>query len=282
MTGNAAAPSASLPSPPAARFAVVPFTVLIPARLASTRLPDKPLADLGGRPLIVRVAEQAARSRAKAVVIATDAPAIAAVVREAGFEAVMTRNDHPSGTDRLAEAAAGMGLADDEVVVNLQGDEPEIAPELLEAVAACLAGDDEASMSTCAHPVETLADWLNPNVVKVIADDRGRALYFSRAPIPFVRDAMRGFPARLPESLPVFPEGSAPLRHIGLYAYRAGFLRHYAALPPAPIEQAEALEQLRVLAAGHRIALECVAEAPPAGIDTPADLEAARARWKSR
>lgn len=257
----------------------VAFTVLIPARLASTRLPDKPLADLGGRPLIVRVAEQAARSRAKAIVIATDAPAIAEAVRQAGFDAVMTRDDHPSGTDRLAEAATRLGLGDDEVVVNLQGDEPEIAPDLLEAVAARLVGDTEASMSTCAHPIETLADWLNPNIVKVIADDRDRALYFSRAPIPFARDAMRGFPDHLPESLPAFAPGSAPLRHIGLYAYRAGFLRRYAALPPAAIEQVEALEQLRVLAAGYRIALECVDEAPPAGIDTPADLEAARARW---
>lgn len=255
------------------------FTVLIPARLASTRLPDKPLADLGGRPLIVRVAEQAARSRARAIVIATDAQAIADAVREAGFDAVMTRSDHPSGTDRLAEAATALGLDDDAVVVNLQGDEPEIAPAMLEAVAKRLVDDDEAVMSTCAHPIETLADWLNPNVVKLIADDRGRALYFSRAPIPFARDALREFPNRLPESLPPFAAGAEPLRHIGLYAYRAGFLRRYAAMAPAPIEQVEALEQLRVLAAGHRIAVETVADAPPAGIDTPADLEAARARW---
>ena len=259
----------------------IDFTVLIPARLASTRLPDKPLADLGGRPLIVRVAEQAARSRARAVVVATDAPAIAEAVKQAGFDAVMTRDDHPSGTDRLAEAATLLGLDDEAVVVNLQGDEPEIAPALLEAVAARLVDDAEASMSTCAHSIETLADWLNPNVVKVIVNDRGRALYFSRAPIPFARDAMRGFPTRLPESLPGFPAGATPLRHIGLYAYRAGFLRRYAALPPAPIERVEALEQLRVLAAGHSIAVECVNEAPPAGIDTPADLEAARLRWQS-
>lgn len=262
-------------------MAVAPpaFTVLIPARLASTRLPNKPLADLGGKPLIVRVAEQASRSRARAVVVATDAAAIAAAVREAGFDAVMTRDDHPSGTDRLAEAATALGLDDDAIVVNLQGDEPEISPDLLEAVAARLADDRGAPMSTCAHPVETLADWLNPNVVKAIADERGRALYFSRAPIPFARDAMKGFPARLPDALPAFPAGAEPLRHIGLYAYRAGFLRHYAQLPPAPIETVEALEQLRVLAAGHPIALVQVADAPPAGIDTLADLEAARARW---
>ena len=258
------------------------FTVLIPARLASTRLPDKPLADLGGRPLIVRVAEQAARSRARAVVVATDALAIAQAVQAAGFQAVMTRDDHPSGTDRLAEAATQLGLDDDAIVVNLQGDEPEIAPALLEAVAARLADDREASMSTCAHPVESLADWLNPNVVKVIGDERGRALYFSRAPIPFARDAMKDFPRRLPEALPAFPAGAGPLRHIGLYAYRAGFLRRYAKLPPAPIERIEALEQLRALAAGHPIALVQVEQAPPAGIDTPADLEAARARWGRR
>ena len=255
------------------------FTVLIPARLASTRLPGKPLADLAGKPLIVRVAEQAARSRARAVVVATDAPSIAEAVQRAGFDAVMTGEDHPSGTDRLAEAATRLGLDDQAIVVNLQGDEPEIAPALLEAVATRLADDRETSMSTCAHPVESLADWLNPNVVKVIGDERGRALYFSRAPIPFARDAMKGFPGQLPGTLPVFPAGAEPLRHIGLYAYRAGFLRPSSTLPPAPIERVEALEQLRVLAAGHPIALVRVDEAPPAGIDTPADLEAARARW---
>lgn len=257
----------------------VAFTVLIPARLASTRLPDKPLADLGGQPLIVRVAEQAALSRAQAVVVATDAPTIAQAVRAAGFEAVMTRDDHASGTDRLAEAAATLGLGDDEIVVNLQGDEPEIAPDLLMAVARRLASDSTASMATCAHPIESLAEWLNPNVVKVIADDQGRALYFSRAPIPFARDALKGFPGRLPDALPAFPPGAGPLRHIGLYAYRAGFLNRFAGLAPAAIEQIEALEQLRVMAAGYRIALERVTEAPPSGIDTPEDLAAARQRW---
>ena len=258
------------------------YTVLIPARLSSTRLHNKPLADLGGKPLIVRVAEQAARSQASAVVVATDATIIAEAVRHAGFEAVMTRDDHPSGTDRLAEAATLLGLPDEAIVVNLQGDEPEIDPGLLEAVARRLAADSQAPMATCAHPLETLADWLNPNVVKVLTNDQGHALYFSRAPIPFARDALKGFPATLPKALPAFPAGAEPLRHIGLYAYRAGFLRHYAKLPPAAIETVEALEQLRVLAAGYAIALEQVAEAPPAGIDTPADLEAARARWQQR
>ncbi|MET0508436.1 MAG: 3-deoxy-manno-octulosonate cytidylyltransferase [Burkholderiaceae bacterium] len=261
--------------------AAVDFTVLIPARLASTRLPDKPLADLGGRPLIVRVAEQATRTGARAVIVATDAPAIAEAVRAAGFEAVMTRDDHGSGTDRLAEAATRLGLDDDTVVVNLQGDEPEIEPTLLEAVAARLVADPAAMMATCAHPIETVADWLNPNVVKVIGNERGHAIYFSRAPIPFARDALAGFPHRLPATLPSFPAGARPLRHVGLYAYRAGFLRRYAALAPAGIEVAEALEQLRLVAAGHVIALEIVDEAPPAGIDTPADLEAARRRWSA-
>jgi 3-deoxy-manno-octulosonate cytidylyltransferase (CMP-KDO synthetase) len=258
------------------------FTVLIPARLASTRLPDKPLADLGGKPLIVRVAEQARRSRAASVIVATDAPAIAEAVRAAGFEAVMTRDDHGSGTDRLAEAADTLGLGDDAIVVNLQGDEPEIDPALLSDVAGRLADDPTVRMATVAHPILAVADWLNPNIVKTIVDDRGQALYFSRAPIPFARDALAGFPHRLPPALPTFPAGARPLRHVGLYAYRAGLLRQYAKMPPAPIEVVEALEQLRLLAAGHAIALLVVEEAPAAGIDTPADLAAARERWTMR
>lgn len=258
------------------------FIVLIPARLASTRLPDKPLADLGGKPLIVRVAEQARRSRAASVIVATDAPAIASAVRAAGFEAVMTRDDHRSGTDRLAEAADNLGLGDDAIVVNLQGDEPEIEPALLSDVARRLADDPTARMATVAHPIVAVADWLNPNIVKAIVDDRGHALYFSRAPIPFARDALAGFPRQLPQALPSFPAGAHPLRHVGLYAYRAGLLRQYAKMPPAAIEVAEALEQLRLLAAGHAIAVLVVEDAPPAGIDTPADLAAARARWASR
>ena len=254
------------------------FTILIPARLASTRLPGKPLADLGGRPMIVRVAEQASRSKAKRVVVATDAQAIAQAVRDAGFEAVMTRSDHPSGTDRLAEAVTALGFPDDHIIVNLQGDEPEIAPTLLEAVAQRLASDPSAAMATAAHAIESLDDWLNPNVVKVVVDRRQRALYFSRAPIPFARDAMRGWPDTRPTALPAFPAGLMPMRHIGLYAYRVGFLQRYAALEPAALEIVEALEQLRALAHGHAIAIVDTREAPPAGIDTEADLTAARAR----
>ncbi len=254
------------------------FTILIPARLASTRLPGKPLADLGGRPMIVRVAEQAARSRAQRVVVATDAESIAAAVRDAGFEAILTRADHPSGTDRLAEAATLLGLDDDRIVVNLQGDEPEISPALLEAVAVRLAADPALAIATAAHAIDSVDDWLNPNVVKVVVDRHDRALYFSRAPIPFARDAMKGFPASLPAVLPAFPAGIRPLRHIGLYAYHAGFLRRYATLEPAALELAEALEQLRALAHGHAIGVVDTADAPPAGIDTEADLQAARAR----
>ncbi|MGE0311094.1 MAG: 3-deoxy-manno-octulosonate cytidylyltransferase [Lautropia sp.] len=254
------------------------FTILIPARLASTRLPGKPLADLGGRPMIVRVAEQASRSRARRVVVATDTTAIAQAVRDAGYEAILTRSDHPSGTDRLAEAASLLGLDDAHVVVNLQGDEPEIAPSLLEAVAMRLAADPALAIATAAHAIDTLEEWLNPNVVKVVVDRRGRALYFSRAPIPFARDALKAFPGELPVALPAFPGGLRPMRHIGLYAYRAGFLRDYAALEAAPLETCEALEQLRALANGHAIGVVDVEQAPPAGIDTEADLQAARAR----
>lgn len=258
--------------------APVPFTILIPARLASTRLPGKPLADLGGRPMIVRVAEQASRARAQRVVVATDAAQIETAVRAAGFEAVMTSSDHPSGTDRLAEAATKLGLDDDHIVVNLQGDEPEVAPALLEAVATRLAADPSASMATAAHAIDSLGDWLNPNVVKVVIDHQGHALYFSRSPIPFARDAMKGWPELRPTELPSFPAGLEPMRHIGLYAYRAGFLRRYASLEPAALELTEALEQLRALAHGYRIAVVDTADAPPAGIDTEADLVAARSR----
>ena len=266
-------------SPTPGPSGVVPrFTILIPARLASTRLPGKPLADLGGRPMIVRVAEQAALAGAIRVVVATDAIEIEKAVRDAGFEAVMTRSDHPSGTDRLAEAASLLALEDDHIVVNLQGDEPEVAPSLLEAVASRLAAEPDLAMSTAAHQIDSLADWLNPNVVKVVIDHRGRALYFSRAPIPFMRDAMKGFPSVLPTELPRFPDGVRAMRHIGLYGYRAGFLRRYASLQPTALEAAEALEQLRALAHGHAISVVDTALAPPAGIDTEADLIAARSR----
>lgn len=253
------------------------FVALIPARLASTRLPDKPLADIGGKPMVVRVAERAAAAGAARVAVATDSPRIAAAVSAAGFEAIMTREDHASGTDRLAEAAGKLGLSADQIVVNVQGDEPLIPPPLVRAVAARLAGASDCAIATAAHPIDALAQYLDPNVVKVVCDRELRALYFSRAPIPFERDAMAGFPQRLPARLPggLAPAG-LPLRHIGLYAYRAGFLDAYPRLARSPLEALESLEQLRALWHGHRIAVLLADGAPPPGIDTAADLERAR------
>ncbi len=247
------------------------FTVLIPARLASTRLPDKPLADIGGRPMVVRVAERAAQSRAARVVVATDSDRIAAACREHGVEAVLTRADHPSGTDRLAEASQLLGLPDDAIVVNVQGDEPLIDPALVDAVAALLQARADLSMGTAAHPIGDVRDFTNPNVVKVVTDATGLALYFSRAPIAWWRDGFAAGIERLPDP--------APLRHVGLYAYRCAFLRTFPALAPAPLERLEALEQLRALWHGHRIAVHVSAHAPGTGVDTPEDLERVRAAW---
>ena len=287
MPRHRQAPDVPMTTSPSTRQrpAVPDYTVIIPARMASTRLPDKPLADIAGKPMIVRVAEQAARSQARRVIVATDSAAVLEAVEAAGHRAIMTRTDHPSGTDRLAEAAARLGLDADHIVVNLQGDEPELPPDLLDVVAARLADADTAVMATVAHAIETVEEWLNPNVVKVVAagpHDAPHALYFSRAPIPFARDAMKGFPQVLPTALPSAHDGLTPLRHVGLYAYRAGFLARYSRLPPTRLEQTEALEQLRVLAHGHVIALTIAAAAPPAGIDTPGDLAAVRARWAAR
>ncbi|RJG15121.1 3-deoxy-manno-octulosonate cytidylyltransferase [Massilia cavernae] len=240
------------------------FIVIIPARLASTRLPNKPLADLGGKPMVVRVAERAALSGAERVVVATDHLDIAAACAAHGVEAFMTRSDHPSGTDRIAEVARALELDDDAVVVNLQGDEPLIDPSLLAACAARIAAD--VPMATCAHPLLDASDCFNPNVVKVVLDKNGRALYFSRATIPWHRDAFA-------QSKDVLPDGYAPLRHIGLYAYSNGFLQAYPGLQAAPIEEAEALEQLRVLWHGYPIAVHITSSAPAAGVDTPEDLE---------
>lgn len=199
------------------------FTVVIPARLASTRLPDKPLADIGGRPMIVRVAERAHASSARRTVVATDAPAVAQACAAHGIEAVLTRADHPSGTDRLSEVAAQLGLADDAIVVNVQGDEPLIEPSLIDEVALHLAHHADCAIATAAHPLQDIAEVFNPNVVKVVCDAAGRALYFSRAPIPWARDAWSGVPA-VPAALAQVPLPGMPvLRHIGLYAYRAGF-----------------------------------------------------------
>ena len=242
--------------------AVLDATVLIPARLASTRLPNKPLADIAGLPMIVRVAQRALASGARQVVVATDEAAIAQACEAHGIRALMTRADHPSGSDRLAEACDLLGLDGDDVVVNLQGDEPLMPPELLLACAKALIAAPDCVMSTVAHPIVDTADWLNPNVVKVVLDRAQRALYFSRASIPHGRGIA-------PE---VVPQRPAALRHLGLYAYRAGFLRQFPRLEPAPVEQLEALEQLRVLWHGQRIAVHICDHAPGTGVDTPEDL----------
>jgi 3-deoxy-manno-octulosonate cytidylyltransferase (CMP-KDO synthetase) len=257
--------------------------VLIPARLASTRLPDKPLADIAGKPMIVRVAEQASRSAAARVVVATDSSAVAAAVRQGGFEVVMTGAHHQSGTDRLAEAAGLLALPDEAIVVNMQGDEPELPPSLLDAVAQCLAQDGECAMATAAHAIDQVQEWFNPNVVKVVLDSRSRALYFSRAPVPFHRDALKGFPEQADgEKIRAALREATPLRHIGLYAYRGAFLKAYSRMAPTGLERIEALEQLRVLFNGYPIKVVIAAQAPAAGIDTPEDLAAVRARFAAR
>lgn len=247
----------------------VPFSVIIPARMASSRLPDKPLADISGLPMVVRVAQRAAQSAARQVVVATDDDRVLQACQQQGVRALMTRKDHPSGSDRLAEAAELMGLEDAELVVNVQGDEPLIDPLLINAVAAQLNRVPEASMSTAAHPVGSMEDYLNPNVVKVVLNARSLALYFSRAPIAWWRDGHVGHGFR---SLP----SPVPLRHIGLYAYRAGFLRLFPRLPPAPLETLESLEQLRALWHGYTIAVHTTVRAPGPGVDTPEDLERVR------
>ena len=246
---------------------VQPFIVIIPARLASTRLPDKPLADLGGKPMVVRVAERAALSGAAQVIVATDHADIYAACREHGISAHMTRPDHPSGTDRIAEVATLMGLDEDAVVVNVQGDEPLIDPALIAATAALI--EDGVPMATAAHAIDDMAEVFNPNVVKVVLDREGRALYFSRAAIPWHRD---GFA----QSTALRPDGYGALRHIGLYAYRNKFLQAYPQLSISPLEQVEALEQLRVLWHGFPIAVHVSLTAPETGVDTPADLARVR------
>ena len=246
------------------------FTVVIPARMASSRLPNKPLADIAGLPMVVRVAQRALLSHASQVVVAADDERIVQACQAHGIRALLTRQDHVSGSDRLAEACQLLGLPDDAVVVNVQGDEPLIHPGLINDVAALLAQRPEASMSTAAHAIAHLEEFTNPNVVKVVLDARQMALYFSRAPIPWWRDgqAEGGF-----KSLP----SPAPLRHVGIYGYRAGFLRLFPQLPPAPIETMESLEQLRAMWHGHRIAVHITPEAPGPGVDTPEDLARVRA-----
>jgi 3-deoxy-manno-octulosonate cytidylyltransferase (CMP-KDO synthetase) len=241
------------------------FTVVIPARLGSTRLPRKPLQRLAGRALIVHVVERALAAGAAEVIVATDDAAIAAAVDGSGADVELTAVHHPSGTDRIAEVAARRGWADERIVVNLQGDEP-LAPASGIVAAAMTLAQCDAPMATLATAIADVDELWAPSVVKVVSDRHGRALYFSRAPLPWAREAFaQGRPSRLPDGLPF-------LRHIGLYAYRAGFLRRFAALPPGQLETIEALEQLRVLEAGHAIAVGMAPEPFPAGIDTPDDL----------
>lgn len=246
------------------------FVVIIPARLASTRLPRKPLADIGGIPMVVRVAQLARDSGAVQVVVAADSDEIVAVCAAHGVEALLTRADHATGTDRLAEAATRLALPDDAIVVNVQGDEPLMPAPIVRRVAERLAARTDCDIATACHPLHDAEEFFSPNVVKVVTDGSGRALYFSRAPIPWSRDAFAASRERLPAGLPA-------RRHIGLYAYRAGFLRRYPQLPPAPLEQHESLEQLRALAHGIGIAVVEIAEPLPPGVDTSEDLERVRA-----
>jgi 3-deoxy-manno-octulosonate cytidylyltransferase (CMP-KDO synthetase) len=245
------------------------FTVLIPGRLASTRLPNKPLADIAGVPMIVRVAQAARRSAASRVVVATDAPEVVAACRAHDTEVLLTRADHPSGSDRLAEACVLLGLDGDALVVNLQGDEPLISAAMIDACAEALRRHADCVMATVAHAIDDAAEFRNPNVVKVVLDAQGRALYFSRAPIAWWRDGFAEGIDRLPDP--------APLRHVGLYAYRAAFLRRFPTLSVAPLETLESLEQLRVLWHGERIAVHVSAERPGPGVDTADDLDRVRA-----
>lgn len=249
---------------------MIRFVVIIPARLASTRLPRKPLADLAGQPMVVRVARAAAASGADEVVVAADSPEIVSACASHGVRALLTRADHATGTDRLAEAVERLGLDDDSIVVNVQGDEPLMPAEVVQRVADALARRPDCAIATACHPIHEPGEFFSPNVVKVVADASGRALYFSRAPIPWSRDAFALARDRLPPDLPA-------RRHIGLYAYRAAFLRRFPTLAPSPLEQHESLEQLRALSHGFGIAVVELPQALPPGVDTPEDLERVRA-----
>lgn len=243
------------------------FKIVVPARYASTRLPAKPLLDLGGKPMVVRVAERAALSGAEEVWVATDHAEVLATVERHGLPVVLTRVDHPSGTDRLAEVVEKRGWSDDTIVVNVQGDEPLIDPELISLVARTLS-DSDVDIVTVAHPILDAADFFNPNVVKVVCKANGEAMYFSRAPIPYARDHFAQDAARK-----TLPSGMAAYRHIGLYAYRARFLRAYTQLPPSPLESIEALEQLRAMWNGFRIGVVISDHLPIPGVDTPEDAK---------
>ena len=277
------------------------FNVVIPARFSSTRLPGKPMLLIGGKPMVVRVAEQAAQSGAEQIWIATDHQPILAAMHEHGFKACMTKAGHPSGTDRIAEVVALHSWADDTIVVNVQGDEPLIPPQLIRAVAQHLHDHPECAMATACHPIHDEAAMRNPNIVKVVLDKDGNALYFSRAPIPYPRDAFnrpsplssagreddsassprRGRAEQGGTGRGELPDNLTVLRHIGIYAYRVSFLRTYSHLAPAAIEQIESLEQLRALWHGYKIGVTITRDAPPAGVDTEADLQVARQQFSA-
>ncbi|MDH5535049.1 MAG: 3-deoxy-manno-octulosonate cytidylyltransferase [Betaproteobacteria bacterium] len=245
------------------------FVVVIPARHASSRLPGKPLAEIAGRPMVVHVAERAAKSGAQEVLVATDHDDIAEAVTLHGYTAVMTRRDHASGTDRTAEVVARRRYGARRIIVNVQGDEPLIAPALIRRVAHELARHRDADIATACCPIAEAHELASPNIVKVVLDRDGYALYFSRAPIPYARDAFAKGIRSLPLKLPAY-------RHLGIYAYRCGFLRRYARLAPTAIERFEALEQLRALAHGFRICVAITGKAPHAGVDTARDLARVR------
>jgi 3-deoxy-manno-octulosonate cytidylyltransferase (CMP-KDO synthetase) len=253
---------------------VADFAVVIPARYASTRLPGKALVDIAGKPMVVHVAERAAASGACEVWVATDDRRILHAVEAHGHQAIMTSAQHASGTDRIAEVAQARGWDAQAIVVNVQGDEPRIAPQLIREVAQVLAADPEAAMSTACHALHRNEDLFDPNVVKVVLNARQHALYFSRATIPWARDAFARDRGTIPPGLPVY-------RHIGIYGYRCNVLKRYAALEIPAIERFEALEQLRALWHGLAIAVAITEHAPEAGVDTPADLEAVRRLFSS-
>lgn len=245
------------------------FVILIPARMHSTRLPRKPLVDIDGLPMIVRVAERGRAAGADRVVVATDHEEIVRVCKEYDIEVVLTSDSHPTGTDRLAEAVSILGLRDDEIVVNLQGDEPLMPVDVMRDVATLLAEHPDWAMTTAAHTLSSVEDFLNPNVVKVTTDVTGRALTFSRAPMPWPRDHFR-------ETKTSLPAGFTALHHLGLYAYRVAFLKAFPTLAQAPLEKFESLEQLRALYYGYEIGVLTLDAALPAGVDTEDDLERVR------
>lgn len=244
------------------------FYVVIPARYGSTRLPGKPLLEIAGKPMVIWVVESAMRSGAKQVVVATDDVRVLDIVHQYGYAAVMTREDHVSGTDRIAEVVMKQGWSDDAIVLNVQGDEPLINVSLMVEVINALDSSKEAVMATACHAINNKADFVNPNIVKVVLDSQGHALYFSRAPIPYPRDTFTS-DSLLPPQMPAY-------RHVGIYAYRAGFLKKYASISPSKIEEFECLEQLRVLHHGYKIAVSVTANAPAIGVDTPDDLASVR------